>query len=289
MKPFLEKIQKPHGSSWAMLNRRLTDGIPFQWHHHPEYELTLTLNSRGLRFVGDDVGEYDDGDLVLLGSNLPHTWASRQAIRRDEPHVALVLWFDPAWAETLTSGFEEFRDVKDLLARARRGVHFPASVTNALREQYEALFEQPPVDRLLGLLALLSRLAFERDGRPLASELFRPSHPVDNRDQIDRVLSHIHAHYAHSLSLRDLADVAALSESGLHRMFQKHVRTHVSDYIARIRIGDACARLAGTDQPVAFIAEAVGYGTLANFNRQFKRSTSLTPREYRAHFRRQSR
>lgn len=287
MKPFLEKIQKPTGASWAMLNRRLTDGIPFQWHHHPEYELTLTLNSRGLRFVGDNVGEYEDADLVLLGSNLPHTWASRQAIRPNEPHVALVLWFDPTWAETLTSGFEEFRAVKDLLARAKRGVHFPASVALDVREHYEALFKQPPVDRLLGLLALLNRLAFERAGRPLASEVLRPRQLVDNRERIDRVLSHIHAHYAHPVSLTDLADVAALSESGLHRMFRKHVRQNVSDYITRIRIGDACARLAGTEQPVAFIAEAVGYGTLANFNRQFKRSTSLTPREYRAHFRAQ--
>ena len=97
MKPFLEKIHKPADASWSMLNRRLQDGIPFQWHHHPEFELTLTLNSRGLRFIGDQVGEYDDGDLVLLGPNLPHTWASREAVRAGEPHVALVLWFDSDW------------------------------------------------------------------------------------------------------------------------------------------------------------------------------------------------
>ena len=80
--------------------------------------------------------------------------------------------------------------------------------------------------------------------------------------------------------------MAALSVSALHRMFRKHARTNVSKYITRIRIGDACARLAGTEQPIAHIADAVGYGTLANFNRQFKQLTSLTPREYRAHFRR---
>jgi AraC-like DNA-binding protein len=85
--------------------------------------------------------------------------------------------------------------------------------------------------------------------------------------------------------MRALADVAALSESGLHRMFLKHVRMTVSDYVIRIRVGDACARLANTTQPIAYIAESVGYGTLANFNRQFKRLTSLTPREYRGKFR----
>ena len=111
MTPFLEKIYRPPDASWSMLNRRLDDGIPFQWHHHPEFELTLTLNSRGLRFIGDHVGEYDDGDLVLLGPDLPHTWASRESVRGGEPHVALVLWFDLEWAQRVTAGFVEFRKV----------------------------------------------------------------------------------------------------------------------------------------------------------------------------------
>jgi AraC-like DNA-binding protein len=285
MKPFLEKINKPVDASWSMLNRRLQHGIPFQWHHHPELELTLTLNSRGLRFIGDQVGQYDDGDLVLLGPNLPHTWASREAVRAGEPHVALVLWFDEDWAQRLTSGFVEFAKVEQLLARARRGVQFSRHVSNAVREDYSRIFEQPPLERLLGLMKLLNQLAGDRGARPLASDVFRPSPHADSRERIDRVLAHIHEHYTQELSLQELADVAALSVSGLHRMFRKHARTNVSEYITRIRIGDACARLASTEQPIAHIADAVGYGTFANFNRQFKQLTTLTPRAYRANFR----
>ena len=280
MKPFLEKIHKPADASWGMLNRRLQDGIPFQWHHHPEFELTLTLNSRGLRFIGDQVGEYDDGDLVLLGPNLPHTWASREAVRAGEPHVALVLWFDSEWAHRVTAGFVEFRKVDGLLARARRGLQFPVRLSTEIRDAYTRLFDQPPVERLLGLMGLLNHLAHDGSGRPLASDVFRPTQHPDNRERIDRVLAHIHEHYTQELTLQALADVAALSVSGLHRMFRKHARTNVSEYITRIRIGDACARLASTEQPIAHIADAVGYGTFANFNRQFKRLTSMTPREY---------
>jgi AraC-like DNA-binding protein len=286
MKPFLEKIYRPPDASWSMLNRRLQDGIPFQWHHHPEFELTLTLNSRGLRFIGDQVGEYDDGDLVLLGPNLPHTWASREAVRVGEPHVALVLWFDSEWAQRVTPSFVEFRKVDDLLARARRGLRFSLQLSTAVRDEYTRLFEQPPVERLLGLMGLLNHLAHDGSGRPLASDAFRASEQTDNRERIDRVLAYIHEHYAQQLTLQDIADVAALSVSGLHRLFRKHARTNVSEYITRIRIGDACARLASTVQPIAHIADSVGYGTFANFNRQFKRLNSMTPREYRAHFRR---
>src|SRR5690606_13244882 len=95
MKPLLEKVRPPEGASWAWLDRRLEDGIPFQSHHHPEYELTLTLNSRGQRFVGDSIGDYDDADLVLVGPNLPHTWASRERVDPAVPHRALVMWFHP--------------------------------------------------------------------------------------------------------------------------------------------------------------------------------------------------
>jgi AraC-like DNA-binding protein len=286
MKPFLEKIYKPPDASWSMLNRRLDDGIPFQWHHHPEFELTLTLNSRGLRFIGDNVGEYDDGDLVLLGPNLPHTWASREAVRVGEPHVALVLWFDLEWAQRVTAGFVEFRKVDDLLTRARRGVQFSLQRSAAVRREYTNLFQQPPVERLLGLMRLLNHLAQDGSARPIASDVFRSSQQGDNRERIDRVLAHIHEHYTQELTLQALANVAALSVSALHRMFRKHARTNVSEYITRIRIGDACARLASTEQPIAHISDAVGYGTFANFNRQFKLLTSMTPREYRTYFRR---
>ena len=53
MRAFLEHLQRPPEASWSMLNRRLDDAIPFQWHHHPELELTLPLNSVGPRFGGD--------------------------------------------------------------------------------------------------------------------------------------------------------------------------------------------------------------------------------------------
>jgi transcriptional regulator GlxA family with amidase domain len=59
----------------------------------------------------------------------------------------------------------------------------------------------------------------------------------------------------------------------------------VTDYLMRLRIGEACAMLSGTNKPVAFIADAVGYNSLANFNRQFKSMKHITPRDYRMRFR----
>ena len=105
-----EKVTVPEGASWAMLNRRLDDGIPFQWHYHPEFELTLTLNSRGQRYIGDSIATYDDGDLVLLGPNLPHTWCSTERIDAARPHIAhRDVVHARAWGESVTTTLAEMR------------------------------------------------------------------------------------------------------------------------------------------------------------------------------------
>src|SRR5580700_7167180 len=75
MKPYLEHIPAAKDGSWTLFDR-LLPAIPFEWHYNSEYELTLTLNSRGQRFVGDSVSAYEDGDLVLIGPKIPHTWCS---------------------------------------------------------------------------------------------------------------------------------------------------------------------------------------------------------------------
>ena len=81
-----------------------------------------------------------------------------------------------------------------------------------------------------------------------------------------------------------LADVAALSESGFHRLFRRHTRLTVSDYVAELRIGQACALLVNGSQPIRHIADEVGYGNLANFNRQFRALKNMTPRKFRQSF-----
>jgi AraC-like DNA-binding protein len=285
MKPLLERLQPVDGASWAWLDRRLEAAIPFQWHHHPEFELTLTLNSRGQRFIGDHIGSYDDGDLVLVGPNLPHTWASREKIDGDAPHVALVMWFHPDWAAALGGVLSELQAVTALLARGRRGLRFSAAAAAAARPAIEELFRRPPPERLLGLLQVLLLLTADDAAETLASPSAVQAPAGTGRGRIDRVLDHIHRHYADGIGLADLADIAALSPSGLHRLFRRHTRHTVSEYVMRLRIGEACALLSDTALPVAHVADTVGYASLANFNRQFKALKQMTPRSYRRRFR----
>jgi AraC-like DNA-binding protein len=285
MRPLFEKVAVPEGASWSLLDRRLDDGIPFQWHYHPEFELTLTLNSRGQRTIGDSIAGYVDGDLVLLGPNLPHTWVSAEKVDTSQPHHAIVMWFTETWGQSVTAALAEMRAVAPMLARAGRGVVFSKGAAEAARPIIETIPDRSPPDRLLRLMEVLTLLASDTGAQPIAGPgADRQKVASPDQDRVARVLDHIHAHYREQIAVETLADVAALSPSGFHRLFRRHTRLTVTEYVAELRIGEACALLVNGRKPIAHIADEVGYRNLANFNRQFRALKNLTPREFRRSF-----
>ena len=286
MKPFLEKLAIPADASWTLLNRRVDAGIPFEWHHHPEFELTLTTNSRGRRFVGDSIDTYDDGDLVLLGPNVPHTWYSEEKVEAGSPHVALVMWFRTEWADSFTSTFVEMRNVRRMLEAAGRGLAFSCAVTAKARPLIEAMPYLDGPSRLLNLMQVLNILAEDEEVAALASPAFYASAAAPpDRSRIDRVLDHIHGAYHADIRIEDLAAISCLSVSGFQRLFRRHTRLAVTDYISQLRIGQACALLLSTERPIAHIADTVGFRNLSNFNRQFLQLKQMTPRAFRSAYR----
>ncbi len=285
MQPLLESLLVPEGAHWTYFLRRLDDSIPFHWHRHPEFELTLTINSRGLRYVGDSIEAYEDGDLALMGSNLPHTWASQGKLCTQGPHVAHVFWIRPEWIASVVETLLELRPVKAILANAHRGIVFSKRTSEAVAARVVQLDHLSPQDRLIRFIEILTLIAEDQHYRILCAP--RPEQDVirlTDRPRIDRTLDYIHKHYRSAVSISDLASLAALSVSGLHRLFKRHTRMTVGEYIAQLRIGRACSLLISTDKPISTIADHVGYANLSHFNRQFLAIKKLTPREFRGSF-----
>jgi hypothetical protein len=113
MKPVLLKV--PCGPSHSFSLRQ--DVNPYfynQWHYHEELELTYIRQGSGTRFVGDHIENFQAGDLVLLGSNLPHFWRSEDPSFR-EGNTALcestVVHFAPGLLSPTFSHLPEFADI----------------------------------------------------------------------------------------------------------------------------------------------------------------------------------
>ena len=282
MKPFLERIAASKEGSWTLFDRRLR-AIPFEWHYNHEYELTLTLNSRGQRFVGDNVAAYDDGDLVLIGPGIPHTWCSREDAGRGSTHQALVLWFSETFVQSLIRTHIELHPIQMLLEKSTRALEFSGPVRSKAGWMIRAMIDQTAEERLPALLQLLSVLSRDSKAKPLASAGASAS-PSAAEEPIGRVLAHLHARYRDQNTVSALSRVAALSPSSLHRHFRLQTGVTMSHYVSQLRIGHACALLINTQKPVSLIAGEVGYQNLANFNRQFKALKGQTPRQFRSAF-----
>jgi AraC-like DNA-binding protein len=289
MKPMYERVAIDDGCSVRVYHRKLAK-IPFEWHRHPEYELTLTMNSHGKRYIGDSITEYGADDLVLVRPDLPHTGASNKSLDSTIPQVAIVVWFGCDWARRLADCCPEYEGLHRLLRRAGCGLAFSAATGAALRARQASLLSESPRERLTGTLDALCLLA-DAHAVPLASpSAFADSRNAQGRpsghepERINRVLALIDARFAEPLSLSELANAASLSERSLNRYFDQHIGESVGKYLNRIRIGHACLMLADTSWPVSVVAVRSGFPNVANFNRQFRAFKDTTPVGYRRQF-----
>lgn len=286
MKPIFEKVTVPAGASWTLFHRRLP-AFPFEWHYHPEYELTFTLNSLGQRYIGDHIAPYGDGDLALVGPNLPHTWQSARPIDPVQPHTAIVMWFNQGWVEQVLRPLPEFRATCRMLDAATRGLGFSSRAAAQARNRIFALLERDQTAQVIGLIELLAMLARDEGRAPLCSPAMAAGAPADGEDaRVAPVLAYLHANYDNpALSVAALARRVHMSLSTLHRLFARHTHMSVTGYVMQLRIGRASAALIGSDRPIARIADEAGYQSLANFHRQFKAMKGVTPRAFRRAYR----
>ena len=279
MRSHFEHVVFPKGCSIRVYQRQIP-AIPFEWHQHPVYELTLTLNSRGWRFIADHIEPYDSNDLVLVPGDMPHTWASTAAIDEALPQTVLVVWFTKDWALQVAGLCPEFAGIGALVNKASTGLSFPREAGAKMESLLPALLSDSPRERLQAVLGLLGELA-ETKATALASQV--PARPRTTAEsmQLARVLDLLHKRFAETIRIEDLCSAGHISERSLHRLFLRHLGENVTDYLGRLRIGRACMLLMETELPVSAIALEAGFANLSNFNRRFREARNMTPKAFR--------
>jgi AraC-like DNA-binding protein len=281
MKPRLEP-RSPRLSAQSLLAyRRVESAFPFDWHYHGEYELTWIEAGEGTRYVGDTVEPYIAGDLVLLGSNLPHTWSSERPARKARAHRAVVVQFQRSVFDSNPG--PEFAAVRDLLARAERGLRFPSGMIAS--GAWLELTTLRGIDAWCALARLLDQLAHAKGASPIASHGYLPAPRHGSQRRYERALAFVAQQAAAGpVYLREAARVVHLSPAAFSRFFQRFSGTTFVNHVNGLRVAKAARLLAETDQPVATIAFACGFGNLSNFNRRFRALKGLTPLAYRSRF-----
>ena len=275
MKAALEVIPGSPRRSWSYWQRN-EPSFDFTWHYHREIELTYIRAGTGQRFVGTSVARYEPGDIILVGSETPHTWASDSA----GPHRAIVCQFSIDFLGPELLSAPEFTEIRRLLLAADTGLQFEASENRDVTDRLEAMEQEPGPRRTLSLLDLLERLA-QRPAKQLGAAGSRAFARQSN-ERVRGALETIHERYGRSLSISDVAREVSLTTDAMSRMFRRTVGRSFTDYVNDVRCAAASKLLVESERSVSEIAAACGYGNLANFNRRFRERFDCSPGEYRA-------
>lgn len=253
-----------------------------RWHAHDEFELHLTVATRGKAFVGDYIGAFKPGSLFLTGPHLPHNWVTDAKGNEPVAMRDMAVQFDQRSLDQAKKAFPEFREIDGLLAMARSGVEFVDFDPKVSRRAFEHIRETTGFAQVLAFLSLLDILN-KHPNKMVLSDAKVIQKPTDKKHmQIGKVIDYVINHYDEDLSLTAAAEMAGMSETSFSRNFQTSTGNRFTEFVNRIRIGQACILLFETEEKISSICYDVGFNNLANFNRHFTKMKNMTPSEYRA-------
>ncbi|HSI07905.1 MAG: helix-turn-helix domain-containing protein [Rariglobus sp.] len=278
VQPLLEDIPLRGTSSVAVREFNLP-AFTLAWHRHPEVELTWIMEGEGLRSVGDSVEPFGAGDFCLIGANLPHSWLSNKSPEPGRRARSLVVQFDPARFGEAFWALPECARIARLLERASQGLCFSKSLGDQLAATWTSA--TTPVLRLTALLATLGELAETEEARPLSLAAWTQTDRAEVDPTLRRVLAYLGENMGETISQAAVARLVRMSPPAFSRFFRKAMGKTFQSYLTDLRLGIACRQLLETDRRVSEIAYAVGFGNLSNFNRAFRNSRNVSPREFR--------
>jgi len=282
MKPDLELVQIGRAESFKAWEH----GYPFhtvRWHFHSEYELHHVVATTGRYFVGDFIGNFAPGNLVLTGPNLPHNWVSDVPSGTTLPLRGRVLQFGEQFISDATELLPELSSFLPVLELSRRGALFTPETAARVGSMPEDLIDAKGVRRIDLFMAIIRTLSGAQDIRPLTSAGYHPDPSGFMSKGINEALAYINSHLTDSFGEKDLAAISRLSASAFSRSFKRHTGMALGQYVNRLRINLASQLLMSeAEMPITDICFAAGFKNISNFNRQFLAQKGMPPSRFRA-------
>jgi AraC-like DNA-binding protein len=267
---------EPQGSYGCV--RCLEHGFPnplVRWHYHEEYELHLIVATRGKVFVGDYIGQFEPGHLVLTGPRLPHNWISSDVPPEGVALRDVVLQFPDAPLRQAAALIPELAEVLPLLERARNGIEF-FGLSELARERCARIKATHGLQRFAEFNEFLGELARCNDYRLLSTVQLQSFDDDAGLARISGIVD-----YAENFSMAGLCERLAMTESSFSRYFRRATGNSFTDFVNRLRINKACQLLMETDRYITNVCYDVGFNNVANFNRRFLQIKGMTPKEFR--------
>lgn len=252
------------------------------WHYHPELELVFILKSTGTRFIGDSIEKFKEGEVVLIGENLPHMWLNEKKYFEENSSIiaeAIAFHFKKDFLGPEIFQAPEFKDIKVLIENAKFGLKFKR-INPDIKIRMQKLSQLSGFERLLEFLQILNDLSQHKDIKFLSSTGFLNTFKKTGNQTLDKTYAYIFKNFTNQITLDDVASIANMNASSFSRFFKRVNRKSFNEYLNEIRIGYACKLLTEHEYNITTICYESGFNNISNFNRQFKKITGKSPSKF---------
>lgn len=280
MKITLENLTREKNKSYRMMfNPRLSD--LFLWHFHPEFELVYITGATATRHVGDHISTYQNSDLVLIGSHIPHLNFD-YGVKTDYKKV--VCHIKPEFIEHNLKDTPEFAAITHLFQQASYGICFTGTNKDSIGKQLFALQNLPPFEEYLKLLHILQTLATTQEYQLLHTKPYIKRYRAKEQDRLQRIYRYVDHHYQQKITLDDVAKHSNMSKEAFCRYFKKITQYTFTDFLNRYRVSQSKLALM-SGKTVSEACYAAGFESLSYYNRVFKKITDENPSAFRKRYR----
>lgn len=278
MKPIFLKIDS--GSSY-IIREQVVAHVRSRCYYHPQVELVFFERSSGMAIIGDQVQAIEEGDVFLLGSNLPHLFRNDEKyLNRKLPVRIIVLHFTPEqWGRDLLE-LPDMKQVRELLQKAQRGLVLKGAGQGEVAGLMRRMLEARGAERVILLLQVLSALSRTRQLRAILPVGFTAETDDPNEDRLNDVYAFTLQNFRKKIQTREIASVAHLSEHSFCRYFKNKTGKTYTAFLHEVRIRQACKLLSESNMSISQVIEQSGFVNYSNFFRYFRQVTGRTPAEF---------
>lgn len=263
--------------------------IPFTMplHCHKEYELIYIIAGHGQEFIGNSMKRYTAGDLILIGSGVPHLHLCDSVIDKQNKQKSMcdILQFPPnIFPENLAS-IPEYLFVNSILEKSLYGIKFQANeIERTVLKFLRNMNKKNGIERIISLTKMLDLLGKSKDITLISPIKYISETFITSQEElINRVYTYLISNFRKEITLKDIADYIKLNPASLCRYFKQRTGKTIFVCLNEVRIEHACNLLSNTDLTISQIAYEVGFNNLSHFNKQFKYLIQQTPTKYREH------
>lgn len=253
------------------------------WHFHPETEIIYIEKGSGTRFVGDHSEPFEEGDIGLIGPNLPHVWKSDPIYREKIPgltaHVKVVHFHVTILTGSLAK-LDEMKGINQLLYESQFGIKFYGTARKNIEIQIKELIQSSGIDKLLRLIKILDYMSKTDEKQLLVSTGYSRTSNSADYSRFDKVYQYMIDNFQKDVNLKTVSEIIGMTPTSFCRYFKKRTKKTFQTVLNEFRIGHACKLLIEGKMNISGVAYESGFNNISNFNEQFRKIRGISPSHY---------